>query len=138
MSLNELERVKSIAIAQRQYLIVWCSIFIWDTLCTLRLEQRVIWKARWTLMKALYLLNRYGSLLICIASWITVFVPMSNGKLAAPYLAFVLLTDTCITVSQLLAVKFYGYSSLKSSTFSSSLIQFFRSDFTQSSIRTDT
>ncbi|GAA5949531.1 hypothetical protein JCM3765_002694 [Sporobolomyces pararoseus] len=78
MSSTNLDSVRAIARARREYLIVWDAIIIWDTLCTLRLERRAIWKADWTLMKVLYLLNRYGSLMWCIASGLTILIPTSN------------------------------------------------------------
>lgn len=79
MSSTNLDSVKAIARARTQYLIVFDTLLVWDTLCTLRLESRAIWTAKWTLMKVLYLLNRYGSMFWCLASGLTILVPFSKG-----------------------------------------------------------
>ena len=34
-------------------------MFIWDFILTFRMEVDLVWKSKWTLMKALYLFQRY-------------------------------------------------------------------------------
>ncbi|GAA5870271.1 hypothetical protein JCM16303_001946 [Sporobolomyces ruberrimus] len=65
--------------ARLEYIIVWNALFAWDTLATLRLERKMIWQAKWTTMKALFLINRYGSLFWCFSTAVTILTPMSNA-----------------------------------------------------------
>jgi hypothetical protein len=34
-------------------------MFIWDYILTFRMEVDLVWKSKWTFMKALYLVQRY-------------------------------------------------------------------------------
>lgn len=53
----------------RDYLIVMVAVLVWDSLCTLNLERKFIWRARWTPLKVAYLINRYWTLaLACITT----------------------------------------------------------------------
>jgi len=71
-----------------------CSvIFVWDTLATLRIEYSTIWRAKWTWLKAFFLLNRYGSLVWSIGTCVTQLTPMSHGKSNWPILVVLLETE---------------------------------------------
>ncbi|GAA5847020.1 hypothetical protein JCM3766R1_005900 [Sporobolomyces carnicolor] len=78
MSFGDLNWLRSIARATHEYLIVWTVILVWDTISTLRVEYEVIWKRQWTLLKAVYLLNRYGTLVLEILSAAVILTPMSQ------------------------------------------------------------
>ena len=49
------------------------ALLVWDHILTLRLEARFIWRARWTVIKALFLFNRYITLIIIIGNSISMF-----------------------------------------------------------------
>ncbi|CAG7854986.1 SubName: Full=Uncharacterized protein {ECO:0000313/EMBL:CCA72833.1} [Serendipita indica DSM 11827] len=40
------------------------ALLVWDHLLTLRREARFIWRAKWTVIKTLFLFNRYITLII--------------------------------------------------------------------------
>jgi len=43
------------------------TVFIWDILLTLPREIEFVWRARWSLGKVLYIINRYGTFGVQIA-----------------------------------------------------------------------
>ncbi|GAA5829452.1 hypothetical protein JCM5353_001338 [Sporobolomyces roseus] len=74
----DIQHLKAVATASTQYLIVWTALLVWDSLATFPTEYRVIWKRRWTPLKAVFLLNRYGTLILEIASATMILTPMSK------------------------------------------------------------
>lgn len=54
---SELAHLQAVAKSTTQYLIVWTVILVWDTLCTLPVEARVLWPREWTLLKVVFLLK---------------------------------------------------------------------------------
>ncbi|GAA6058990.1 hypothetical protein JCM10212_001700 [Sporobolomyces blumeae] len=87
MSTFDLNHVKSVATASSQYLIVWTGILVWDTLATLPAEVDKIWRARTTLLKVLFLANRYGTLALTILSTITTLSPAAQHACSHIYWA---------------------------------------------------
>lgn len=75
-----LESIRSQTIASHQYLIAWTTILAWDWLALLPSEYRHIWKARWTPLKVVFLLNRYGVLVGQILSTAMILATVSKGE----------------------------------------------------------
>ncbi|GAA5930089.1 DUF6533 domain-containing protein [Sporobolomyces koalae] len=75
----DLERLREVAEATKLCLVVWTAILAWDWLATLPSEYRTIWRRQWSLLKVVFLLNRYGTLLLEIASAAIILAPMSKG-----------------------------------------------------------
>ena len=74
-----LETIRSQTIASHQYLIAWTTILVWDWLALLPSEYRYIWKARWTPLKIVFLLNRYGVLVCQILTTAMILATVSKG-----------------------------------------------------------
>ena len=74
-----LETIRSQTIASHQYLIAWTTILVWDWLALLPSEYRYIWKARWTPLKVVFLLNRYGVLVCQILTTAMILATVSKG-----------------------------------------------------------
>ncbi|GAA6059192.1 hypothetical protein JCM10212_005537 [Sporobolomyces blumeae] len=72
--------LQALAQATTQYLVVWAAITIWDTLATLPAERRYIWPAKWTPLKVVYFLNRYGSALLFLVSTSMIVTPTSPER----------------------------------------------------------
>ncbi|GAA6021554.1 hypothetical protein JCM10207_005066 [Rhodosporidiobolus poonsookiae] len=45
---------------------VWLGIYVWDSMATLSLEYRCIWRAKMSAVKVAYLVNRYSTLVLLI------------------------------------------------------------------------
>ncbi|GAA6064019.1 hypothetical protein JCM10212_005502 [Sporobolomyces blumeae] len=106
----DLDKVARIASARQAYLLVWNAILVWDWLVTLPTEISAIWKQKRTVLKYLFLLNRYGTLILCLATCVTVITPMSNETCSKVYwiqmleVAFVLWVCHSILAVRLFAI----------------------------------
>jgi len=79
MASIDLEGIRSHVVSQQQYVIVWTALLYWDWLSLLPMEHKYIWKARWTWLKLIFLLNRYGVLLWNFFSMAMIFATVSKG-----------------------------------------------------------
>ncbi|GAA6018931.1 hypothetical protein JCM11491_005683 [Sporobolomyces phaffii] len=77
MSYSDLVHLEAVARATVEYLVVWTTILVWDTLSTFPVEYRTVWTRDWTLLKVVFLLNRYGTIVLEIASATIILTPMS-------------------------------------------------------------
>ncbi|GAA5875010.1 hypothetical protein JCM16303_004975 [Sporobolomyces ruberrimus] len=106
---SELAHLQAVAKSTTQYLIVWTVILVWDTLCTLPVEARVLWPREWTLLKVVFLLNRYGTILLEVASATIILTPMSHGMCGRVYwiqpLTIVFVIIVCQT---LMSIRIYA------------------------------
>ncbi|GAA5820738.1 hypothetical protein JCM10212_006728 [Sporobolomyces blumeae] len=60
-----LQRIFDMVSATRRYEIAWFSILCFDTLATFPDEYRFLWKnSKWTLLRVVFFLNRWGSLVV--------------------------------------------------------------------------
>ncbi|GAA5825090.1 hypothetical protein JCM5353_006502 [Sporobolomyces roseus] len=78
MGYLDIEGIRSQVVSQQQYVIVWTALLYWDWLALLPLEYKYIWKARWTWLKLIFLLNRYGVLMWNFFSMAMIFATVSK------------------------------------------------------------
>ncbi|GAA5958644.1 hypothetical protein JCM3765_006706 [Sporobolomyces pararoseus] len=109
MDLNDVNHVRTVARATSQYLIVWTALFVWDTLSTFRLEYRLLWKRDWTLLKACFMLNRYGVLLLELASAVLILTPISQATCRMIYwIQPLTIVFTIIICQSIMAIRIYA------------------------------
>ncbi|GAA6058667.1 hypothetical protein JCM10212_004078 [Sporobolomyces blumeae] len=74
-SFSDVEALRRDVRIGKEYLIVFVSILLWDTVATWPSEYRYMWKqARWSPMRALFFINRYWTILMQITLLVTVLV----------------------------------------------------------------
>jgi len=79
MGYLDIEGIRGQVVSQQQYVIVWTALLYWDWLALIPLEYKYIWKARWTWLKLIFLLNRYGVLMWNFVSMAMIFATVSKG-----------------------------------------------------------
>ncbi|GAA5930464.1 DUF6533 domain-containing protein [Sporobolomyces koalae] len=99
----DLDELKGKTTAELQYLVAWTAILAWDWLATLPSEVKYIWFAkRWTPLRVVFLLNRYGTLVIQVIALVMIVATVPAGaqmrpvELPAPVSEYIGLTG-CIT-----------------------------------------
>ncbi|GAA5975494.1 hypothetical protein JCM5350_002630 [Sporobolomyces pararoseus] len=82
----------------RRYGIMWFAIACFDTLALLPLERQYIWPAKWTLAKALFLINRWFVLGLQVLMQILDAVPIPRAINMPQFVAEALKLEGCGTL----------------------------------------
>ncbi|GAA6059191.1 hypothetical protein JCM10212_005536 [Sporobolomyces blumeae] len=112
--------LRAIAEARRSYLAVWAAVQLWDILATMPDERRYIWNSRWTMLRVVYMLNRYGVAVLYLFVVASILTPMSPDLCARIYwtqpllIVWALLTmSPVVTDTIILAMTLYRSISVK-------------------------
>ncbi|PVF95006.1 hypothetical protein CPB86DRAFT_875990 [Serendipita vermifera] len=69
-TLTTLLRAAAVVRASRAFNFAWFTAMVWDMILTLPREVALIWNSRWTIVKVLFLLNRYITpIIIAVNLW---------------------------------------------------------------------
>ncbi|GAA5982062.1 hypothetical protein JCM5350_000632 [Sporobolomyces pararoseus] len=63
----------------QEYMIVFVAIIIWDTIATWPGEYRYLWKQDWSSLKAIFLVNRYWSVIARVVTMALVLASIPSG-----------------------------------------------------------
>ncbi|GAA5823927.1 hypothetical protein JCM10212_005005, partial [Sporobolomyces blumeae] len=76
-SADPFESLRNLTTARKRYVCAWLAIFLFDWLATLPSETKYIWRAKWTWLKAFFLINRYWALV-----FLNLTAPMIVGSVS--------------------------------------------------------
>lgn len=86
---------QQIILASQMSAVAYYAILVWDWIVSLTTEYRLIWRSDWSLYKALYIVNRYWTL-IALAFSLWAYTATIDGATCAKVVNLVVCVPPCL------------------------------------------